>query len=133
MKSWMNDGEAEFVIPLQPATKKNSQRILVNKRTGRPFISQSETYKLFEKACGYYIQWEESPIEEPVNLEMVYYRKDRRRCDLANLEEATLDILVKYGVLKDDNYNIVASMDGSRVEVDKKNPRTEIRITRKEK
>lgn len=130
--NWRNNGVAEFTIPLNPVPKKNSQRILINRRTGRPFISQSADYKAFETACGVYINWDEEPIDESVNVQMVYYRKDRRRCDLVNLQEATLDILIKYGVLKDDNYSIVATMDGSRVHVDKQNPRTEITITRKE-
>ena len=130
--SWMNNGVAEFTIPLNPVPKKNSQRIVINTRTKRPQIIQSKQYKAFETACGVYIHWDEEPIDEPVNVQMVYYRKDRRRCDLVNLQEATLDILTKYGVLKDDNYNIVSTMDGSRVDVDKQNPRTEITITRKE-
>lgn len=121
-----------YTINLQPITKKNSQRILVNRRTGRPFISQSAEYKAYEGAAGYYIDPPETPIDYPVNVECVYYRKDRRRVDLVNLQEATLDILVRCGVLKDDNFNIVASMDGSRVLIDKANPRTEITITRKE-
>lgn len=132
MKSWMNDGVAEIVIPLNPVTKKNSQQIKVNRKTGKPFVSQSDAYRAFEKACGYYIRWTEDPIDDTVNVRMVYYRKDWRRCDLVNLQEATLDILVKWGVLKDDNYTIVESMDGSRVFIDKKNPRTEITITKKE-
>ena len=52
-----------------------------------------------------------------------------RRVDQVNLLEATLDILVEYGVLADDNSNIVVSHDGSRVLYDKNNPRTEITIT----
>jgi Holliday junction resolvase RusA-like endonuclease len=51
-----------------------------------------------------------------------------RRCDLVNLQESTLDVLVKYGILADDNSNIVVSMDGSRVLYSKENPRTEIEI-----
>jgi Holliday junction resolvase RusA-like endonuclease len=53
----------------------------------------------------------------------------KRRCDVVNMLEATLDILVKYGVLADDNSNIVVSMDGSRVLYDKENSRTEVEIT----
>ena len=56
-----------------------------------------------------------------------------RRVDQVNLLEATLDILVEYGVLADDNSNIVVSHDGSRVLYDKNNPRTEITITDVEK
>ena len=46
-----------------------------------------------------------------------------------NREEAALDIMGKAGLLKDDNYSVVYSMDGSRVFYDKENPRTEIYIT----
>lgn len=121
-----------ITISLQPVTKKNSQQIHRNKRTGKRFIAQSEKYRTYEKAAGYYIRWQGEPIDYPVNVQMVYFMKDRHRVDLVNLQEATLDILVTWGVLKDDNYKIVATMDGSRVEVDRANPRTEITITRKE-
>ena len=53
----------------------------------------------------------------------------KRRVDLTNLMEATHDILVHCGVLADDNSKIIVSVDGSRVEYDKNNPRTEIEIT----
>ena len=55
---------------------------------------------------------------------------DKRRRDIANYIEAIQDILVKYEVLKDDNYNIVYSLDGTRMYVDKENPRVEIEITK---
>lgn len=125
--------EMKIVIDLHPITKKNSQMILINRRTGRPFISPSAKYKAYEKAAGYYLTScrPEEPIDYPVNVECVYYMKDRRRVDLVNLQEATLDVLVKWGVLKDDNSKIVETMDGSRVDVDKARPRTEIIIKRK--
>lgn len=53
----------------------------------------------------------------------------RRKVDALNLGEALDDILIKYGVIEDDNCLIVASHDGSRVFYDKENPRTEIEIT----
>jgi hypothetical protein len=37
--------------------------------------------------------------------------------------------MVKAGLLEDDNYGIVQSMDGSRVLYDKQFPRTEVYIT----
>jgi Holliday junction resolvase RusA-like endonuclease len=54
----------------------------------------------------------------------------KRRVDLVNLQESTLDVLVAYGIIADDNSNIVASMDGSRVLYDKQSPRTEIYINK---
>ena len=68
-------------------------------------------------------------IRERVNIRAVFYMPTRRRCDLVNLEEALLDVLVRYGVIQDDNFEIVAGMDGSRVDYDKKEPRTEVTIT----
>lgn len=40
-----------YIIPLPPITKKNSQQILVNRRTGRPFIAPSKAYKKYEAAA----------------------------------------------------------------------------------
>ena len=72
------------------------------------------------------------PIDYPVNVKSIYYRKNLVRCDLSNLHEATDDILVHYGILKDDNFKIVAGHDGSRVRIDRENPRVEITITKME-
>lgn len=51
-----------------------------------------------------------------------------RACDLTNLLEATCDILSSCGIVVDDNYKVIAGHDGSRVYVDKENPRVEIEI-----
>ena len=117
-----------ITIPLNPITKKNSQRIIKNRATGRPLVIQSETYKQYEKDCGAFLGNWKDPINYPINLKCLFYRKDRREVDLSNCLEAIQDILKKYGVIKDDNHKIVASVDGSRVLYDKKNPRTEIYI-----
>lgn len=90
----------------------------------------SKQYKDYEVACAEFItQLPFNTIDCPVNVKCEYYMPTKRRVDLVNLEEATLDVLVAYGIIADDNSNIVASMDGSRVFYDKKNPRTEIEIT----
>ena len=39
----------KYTIPLPPVTKKNSQRILVNRKTGIPFIAPSSAYKHYEE------------------------------------------------------------------------------------
>ena len=53
----------------------------------------------------------------------------RRKVDLANLNSSLHDILVHYEVLADDNRDIVAATDGSRVLYDKVQPRVEVEIT----
>ena len=116
-----------FTIPLIPVSKKNSQRIIYAK--GRPMIIPSAKFKEYEKECAWFMPKLDNPIDRPVNVKCLFYMPTRRRVDLVNLEEAICDILVKYGVLEDDNYNVVASMDGSRVLYDKENPRTEVTIS----
>ena len=59
---------------------------------------------------------------------MKFYTDTRRKVDKTNLESAMLDILVHYGVLADDCRDIVYSTDGTCVEWDRDNPRTEISI-----
>ena len=118
----------EGTIDLAPITKKNSQRIAKN-RYGQRFILPSQKYEQYEREAAWLLKPPAEPIDTPVNVSMLFFMPTRRRCDLVNHEEACLDLLVKAGVLSDDNYNIVASMDGSRVLYDKECPRTEIKIT----
>lgn len=115
-----------IVIPLPPITKKNHQQIFRG-RDGRPFVTQSQAYKDYEKAACLYLR--PLGINFPVNIKATYYMPTLRVVDLINLHSALHDVLVKAGVLEDDNFRIVASTDGSRVEYDKKNPRTEVEIT----
>ena len=122
----------KIVIPIEPRSKKNSQQIIYNPRTKRPMIVQSKLYTNFEREFGLYLKKYKSNIDYRVNLKIDFYVKDKRRRDIANYIEAIQDILVKYEVLKDDNYNIVYSLDGTRMYVDKENPRVEIEITKLE-
>ena len=123
----------EAVIPIEPRSKKNSQQICINPRTKRPFVKQNEKYVQFEKDCGFFLKHKPpAPIDYPVNCKCIFYRSTRIRCDLVNLQEAILDVLTRYEIITDDNFNIVATMDGSTVKIDKEFPRIEIVITRKD-
>jgi Holliday junction resolvase RusA-like endonuclease len=123
--------EVCYVIKLPPITKKNSQQILTNHKTGRPFIMPSAKYKQYEKEAAWFLKPRPPrPIECAVNIKCLFYLPTRRRCDLTNLLEAVDDLLVHAGIIADDHYGIVESHDGSRCFVDKDNPRTEITITR---
>lgn len=118
----------KFTIPLAPISKKNSQQILINKATGKPFIMPSKKYKEYEEMALYYIP-KRIFINAPVNIKCLFYMPTKRKCDLTNLLEAVDDVMVKAGLLADDNYTIIESHDGSRVLYDKDNPRTEVIIT----
>lgn len=120
----------KITIPVVPRSKKNSQQIIINPRTKRPMIIQSKLYVNFERECGKFLKEYKSNIDYSVNLKVKFYVPDKRKRDIANYIEAIQDILVKYEVLKDDNYNIVYSLDGTRMYIDKENPRVEIEITK---
>lgn len=121
--------DTNITIYGRPITKKNSSQIVVNKTTGRPFLIPSKQYKQYEKDAGWQIKCKGLNINYPVNVKCLYYMPTHHKVDLCNLLEATCDILVHYGVIADDNSQIVAGHDGSRVLYDKDNPRCEIEIT----
>lgn len=126
-----------YTIKLNPVTKKNSQQMgFIGPKCphcgkgARLIPFQSKQYKQYEHDCALFLR--PAPVEPiacPVNVKCTFYMQTRRLVDQTNLQEAVDDILVKYKVLKDDNRDIVASHDGSRVMYDKVNPRTEIVIT----
>lgn len=114
----------EIVIPVAPITKKNHQQIV--KAGNRRMVIPSKQYRQYEEDCLPFLK--AMHIDYPVNIKALYYMPTRRRVDLVNLHEALCDVLVKYGVLEDDNSKIIVSMDGSRVLYDKQYPRTEVYI-----
>lgn len=119
----------KYIISLPPITKKNSQQILTNHRTGKPFIAPSRQYKKYEQAAMWYLTPKpKAPLSGRYRVATVFYMPTRRRTDLANLIEAAHDVLVAGKILADDNYTIIDNVDGSRVMYDKENPRTEIFI-----
>ena len=105
----------KITIPLLCRSKKNSQEVVFNARTGKPFITQSKYYHQFERDCAYFLKKYARHIDYPINLKCTFIVPDRRKRDLTNLLNAIQDILVKYDVLADDNSNIVESVDGSRI------------------
>lgn len=117
----------QFTIPLRPVTKKNNQQIV--KLHNRPCIIQSKQYRQYEADAANYIPHRFALLDAPVNVQATFYVPTRGRVDLTNLLEALDDVIVKCGLLKDDNCTIICSHDGSRVFWDKQNPRTEVLIT----
>lgn len=120
----------KIVIPLKCRSKKNAQQILYNSKTHKPFISQSKLYKEFEEECGYYLLNYRKKIDYPINLKCTFIVDDKRKRDIVNLLNAIQDILVKYQVLADDNYNIVQSIDGTRIIYEKGVNKTIIEINK---
>lgn len=124
-----------YTIPLPPVTKKNHAQVVhtgqkcpVCRRGKNVRLLPSKQYREYEEAALWCLQRKE-PINTPVNVKCLFYMPTKRKVDKSNLEEACHDLLVIAGVLADDNRDIIAATDGSRVLYDKENPRTEIYIT----
>lgn len=125
----MRKVEVTMTIGLVPVTKKNSQQILKNAGTGRPFIAPSRAYREYAEAAAWCLRtYRMETIRQPVEVKALFYMPTRRKVDLTNLLEALDDVLVEAGVLEDDHSGIIVSHDGSRVLYDKQHPRTEIVI-----
>ena len=116
----------KFTIPITPVTKKNHGQIIMCH--GKPIMLPSKPYQQYEKDCKIFLPHGD-PIEKPINVKATYYMPTRRKIDLINLHSALHDVLVKHKVIVDDNASIIVSTDGSRVEYDKANPRTDVEIT----
>lgn len=54
----------KYIISLPPITKKNSQQILTNHRTGKPFIAPSRQYKKYEQAAMWYLTPKPKAVDE---------------------------------------------------------------------
>lgn len=123
--------ELKIVIGIEPRTKKNNSEVKFNRKTGKPFISPSKAFKEYQAECFPYLYPMRHVLEgkKGLNIQAVYYMRTRRRVDLNNLHNALHDILVHYEVIDDDNSEVIAATDGSRVKFDKDFPRTEITIT----
>jgi Holliday junction resolvase RusA-like endonuclease len=98
------------------------------KGSGAAKLIPSEAFMRYEKDCGWFIRCKGLDINCRVNIRAIFYIDADRTSDLTNYMEALADMLVHYGVIRDDNRKIIVSWDGSRVYVDRKNPRTEVTI-----
>lgn len=125
----------KFTIYGDPRTKKNHMQIIGSGKKcpvcGKPqkqWISQGKAYHDYKMIFLNQAPVLKSPLSEPLNVQCKFFLKTNRRVDLLNLLATTDDLLVESGIILDDNKNIVVSHDGSRVYVDKENPRCEITI-----
>jgi Holliday junction resolvase RusA-like endonuclease len=113
--------------PTKTVPKKNSQQIIMRRK--KPIIIQSQQYLIFEQNCAIFLKKYARHITTPINLKCTFFVPDKRKRDVVNLLNAIQDVLVKYDVLADDNYNIVASVDGTRIKYQKGREETVIVIT----
>lgn len=91
------------------------------RRNGRTYLVQNKRYQEFSNLFDLELmncqeKIPAKPINVPCNVMVAIGRSDKRRTDLVNNLNSILDKLVENGILEDDNYNIVKTLDGSKME-----------------
>ena len=129
---------AQYVIPLDPRTKKNHMTIAgtgpkcpkCGKRR-KQFVRQGAAHSKYAFESAQYLNPRpREPIEGEIHIVYILYMQTKRRVDDLNLYASLDDILVHEKILKDDCIKYIRCRDGSRVLYDKENPRAEMYIYR---
>jgi Holliday junction resolvase RusA-like endonuclease len=118
-----------YTITGNPIVKKNTQKVVW--RSGRPIVVYTPQYRSWWNNAMDELALQKKPaepIDYPVLLVCKFFMQSLRVVDLSALYEGIQDTLVKAEILKDDNFNIVVGHDGSRVLLDRENPRIEVAI-----
>ncbi len=118
---------ASLVIVGPPRTKKTSQRIVRNRKTGKPFVIGSDKTRAWANTATLQLksQWHREPLSCSVAVKATFYRV-RRTGDLTNFAQSLGDVLQGTVIVNDRQ---IVSWDGSRLEWDKKRPRVEVEIS----
>jgi len=101
-----------------PVILKNNKRLHLNRRTGKMFITSSESVKDYEKHAVLQLRVQHrgrSALTGPLNLCMTFFgawSTTGRLPDMSNLYQAPEDLLQKAGVIEDDRQ--VVSHNGSQ-------------------
>lgn len=118
-----------FVIQGRPQVKKNSKRVIRDRR-GQTRVVSSDEYHAWEQAAVLQLraQWRNRPpLEGLWNASIVSYLGARQRPDASNLYEGPQDALQLAGVFHNDSQ--IVSHDGSRRRRDNARPRVEVYLT----
>lgn len=118
--------ELEFRIPLVIPSQKNSKRIAINKRTGRPFVMSDQRIKDWRDEASVFLPNEN--VKGRVEIEFNFTHKDKRRHDLDNEVSSLLDLFVLKGLIEDDSCFVVNKITANFVGVDKDNYGVQVKI-----
>jgi len=113
-----------IILSWRIPSKKNSKtwtwKVLISSKDYREW-EEAKLIELKEKIEPYHLNM-------GLRIEYRFYLPDRRRTDLSNKVESINDLFVKYGLLEDDNWEIIKELKVSWMGVDRENPRCEIDI-----
>ena len=121
----------KLVIVGPPRTKKNGSNIAFNPRTKRSFIAPDKVKAAYQKSAVEQLVSQMSALRlpsyyAPVHVRVTFYR-EKNLGDLVNYMQMIADVLEKAGIVENDKW--IMSWDGSRLDKDAANPRTELEVT----
>lgn len=127
---------AQYVIPLDPRTKKNHMTIAGSgprcKECGKrkkQYVRQGHANTQYSARAAQYLHPKpREPLECEIYVVYHLYMQTHRRVDDLNLYASLDDLLVSERIIRDDSIKYIRCRDGSRVFYDKENPRAEIYI-----
>lgn len=123
-----------LTLPGPPRTKKTSNRLV--KAGARHRVLPSKAWETWRDACyAHTLQRlvrsrrieSQHAIAYPVNVAAVFYR-DAARGDAVGYYQGLADVLEYCGIVDDDKW--IVAWDGSRLLVDRTNPRVEVEVRR---
>jgi len=124
-----------FSVPGDLYSSKNSreplirgkQRVCVKSKAARKHYNRLCT--IFQIDRAFVARWKEelAEHEKPYRIEFKIYRGRAGRFDYTNIKQNLLDAMVACGLLPDDDADTLIPVDVP-YEIDRKNPRTEMRI-----
>lgn len=102
--------DLSFFIDGQVPSKKNNKGVMISKSTGKPVLVLSKQYQRYEKntagkfnailphflVCC-------SIAEKPYKIKLTFARQKNQRFDYFGPAETIADLMVKHGLLDDDN------------------------------
>lgn len=110
----------------QVPSLKNSKQIFVNRKTGKRFITSSQSSKQWAEDAMWQLKGKKPVESYPVAVTMVFYFKGKHRKDLDNACSSVLDVLKTAGIIVDDDWTHVCPITIDCGGIDKAEPRVEI-------
>ena len=119
----------EFFLKSQVPAQKNQKVMAINRRTGKPFPMTSKNVAKWKSDANDLLDLLEiKEIVGPVEIDLNFVHKDKRKRDIDNEVSTVLDLLKNRKIIEDDNCfvlkKIVAQFDG----VSKENPGVYVKI-----
>lgn len=88
-------------------SKKNSKSIFRNSKTGRPFITSSDKFKIWHKEQQIRQRKYSNLGILKCKINYIFYSKDNRKYDMSNKIESIQDFLVDMNIITGDGYGVI--------------------------